>query len=428
MFRRFAHNLNKTLTSAALALLASGVEADGFGIYDSKTLALGGASVAIADPGVAVFYNPARLAQHNYDEDSGRHGRFYFPLTTVQVATSVEDIQDIDDDDLTNRLTNSIEQFNAAPNGTNAAAIVNNSSELLFALDDLRQDSLFVDAFTGLSISEPGDGQGGAFYWGARVVGDGDLAGIDEADLNLLGDYVEGLDFIASGGQRGAPHPELFNDDGTLIDPRDQLVSQTRAAGALINELGLSAAKRFNFWGQPVAFGITPKLQLIKTYDATYDVGDDDLETGRDDTFEQTHNFDLGVATEIGRWNVGLSVKDLISRAVSTPLGREVAIDTKTRLGVGYLGNRFKIGLDYDLTPIAPVASGLEVQELAIGGEWRVIRSIFLRAGYRQDLLGTREDTLSYGLGFYWRRFAMDLSVADGNDLLGFSLQLGFKH
>ena len=416
-----------SIYTASLFCFSNAVIANGFGIYEAKTLALGGASVAIAEPGVAVFYNPALLAQQDYDEDRGRHGRFFFPTASVQIATSAQDLQEIDDDNLTDNLTRAIDQFNATPDSTSADAIVSSSSELLGELGQLREDTLFTDAFTGLVISEPGPGQGGAFYWGARVIGDGNLAGIEQADLNLLADYVKGLDFIASNGQRGAPHPELFDGNGNLVDPRDNLVSQTQAAGALINELGLSVAKRFDLWGQQVAFGLTPKLQLIKTFDATYDVSNDEFETGRDDKFKQTYNFDFGLATNIGRWNFGLTAKDLFRQNISTPLNQELIIDTKTRLGIGYLGNRIKVGLDYDIAPIAPAATGLEVQEVSLGVQWRVFKPFYLRAGYRQDLLGSRGDTLSYGFELRVRRFIFDFAIADGEDLLGAALQLGVK-
>ena len=78
--------------ATAAALLVSPVRAEGFGIFEPEAMALGGAAVAIASPGAAAFYNPALLAQHDYDEDYGRHGRLYFPSLTLRGSQTTEDL------------------------------------------------------------------------------------------------------------------------------------------------------------------------------------------------------------------------------------------------------------------------------------------------------------------------------------------------
>ncbi|WP_317932609.1 conjugal transfer protein TraF [Halioxenophilus sp. WMMB6] len=418
----------RTLVLALVAACASAtLRAEGYGIYDAKVMALGGSGTAIADSGAAVFYNPALLAQYDYDEDRGHHGSFYFPTLALQLAEVAEDIQDIDDDQLADNLSDSVAAFNAAPGAANAGGVVDASSALLSSLNQIKGSSLFVDGFLGVAIAEPGERQGGAFYWGARVIGDGDLSSIEQADLDLLADYVEGLDFIATGGQSGTAHPELFNADGTLVDPRDNLISSAQAVGAVANELGVAVAKEVSLWGQPVAFGFTPKIMVLKTYDSYLDVSGNSVETGESSAWQRKLSADLGVATRVGHWNFAFTWKDVARHVLATPLERELTIDSKPRLGIGYFGDRFKLGFDYDLVPITSAAGHREIQEWALGAEWQVLAPLALRVGYRQDLEDTRGDVISYGVGLELGRFLMDAAFAESDDLLAAALQFGYR-
>lgn len=421
-----------TRTRIALGCLAVAfalpVSANGYGVFEAQTQGLGGAGVALASSDNAVFYNPALLAQYQYDEDSGRNGRFYFPAAAIQIAEVGRDIFDLEDEDQVDNLSNAIDAFNLTPGTDTAASVVDTASVLNDSLSDIQDRALFLDSFAGMAISEPGDGQGGAFYWGVRAIGGGDLTNIEQTDLDLLEDYIEALDFVASGGTSGEAHPELFNGDGTLVDPRTQLTSTATAGGAVVHEIGIGAAKEFTLWGVPIALGITPKLLSVKTYDAFLDVANQEITTGSDDKWRRKINGDIGVALRFDQWRIGLAVKDIVQQTFTTPLQNEVTIDTKSRLGVAYQHPLFKIGLDVDLTAIDAVAQGPELQEAALGGEWRIIPAIALRAGYRQDITGNRDDIISYGVGFDLWRVVMDFSVAESDDEFGAALQIGFKH
>jgi len=427
MARSFCKSVLNTTVCFCCVVSSAYSLADGFGIFEPEALALGGASVAIASPGNAVFYNPAILAQQDVDEDSGRHGRFYIPALTFQASQSAQDLVEIDDDALSDRLTSSVDQFNTTRTAADAAQVVSASRELQSHLLDVKDEALYGDSFVGLVIAEPGPKQGGAFYVGGRVFGDGDLSSIEQQDLDLLEDYIEGLDFVASSGQSGAAHPEIFDGNGDLIDPRNDLLSSANAAGAVATEIGVGMAKQFEFSGQAIAFGVTPKLLLVKTYDAILNVAENRVDTGGDIEWQRRVNADIGVASKIGNFNIGLAVKDLFSENFTTPLGQQLSIDPKPRLGVGYLGQRFKVGVDYDITPIKPFANGAETQDLAVGVEWQVERHIAMRFGYREDLQGTRGVALSAGIGVNWGRFLMDFSYVEGDDVIAAALQFGLK-
>lgn len=425
----FSRKLSITVTTAVFAYAAaSSTLAQGFGVLDPQTLGMGGTSVAIANPASAVFYNPARLAQGDQDEDIGRQGRFFFPTATVQVAGAAEDLQEIDDEDLVDEITNVINSFNAAPGTDTAQAVADASQNLLVELDDIRDQDLFLDSFAGLTISEPGDGQGGAFYWGVRSFGVGDLSSISDSDIDLLNDYVDALTFIATSGAQGEANPALFDDNGDLIDPRDSLESTAEAQALAAMEVGVSFAREFDFWGQPVAIGLTPKLLLARAYDASYDAATNDVVTSDDPDEQRKLNADFGLASQFGRFNVGLAVKDVVEQTFDTESGGEVVLEPKGRLGLGYLGERWQIGLDYDLNATTLGNSDLEIQDLTLGLQLQPWRWLAIRAGYRQDQVGNREDLVTGGLGFKFGRFVMDVAVAQSDDLLSAGLQLGFSH
>lgn len=412
--------------ATASSLLIHTAQAEGYGIFEPEAMALGGAAVAIASPSNAAFYNPALLAQYSYDEDKGRHGRLYFPSLGLSASQSTEDLYKIDDDQLVDEMSEAVDNFNANQDAESAGLVVDASRELLSALRDIQGDTLFADTFAGLTIAEPGDGQGGAFYIAGRGFGDGDLTGIADEDLELLQDYIDGLDFIASNGQSGVAHPELFDGNG-LVDPGDQLLSTATAAAAAGVELGVAMAQSFSIDGQTIAVGITPKLMLLKTFDAELNLADSQVDTTRDDQWQRRLNADIGMAAKIGRFNLGLAVKDLFRHNLETPQGQSIIIEPKPRLGIGYLGDRFKVGVDYDIAPIKPVASGLESQDLALGVEWYAHRMLALRFGYKEDLQGHHGTALSAGIGFSWGRFLMDLSYVESDEELATSLQFGVK-
>ncbi|GAA4960853.1 conjugal transfer protein TraF [Halioxenophilus aromaticivorans] len=405
---------------------ANMAQAEGYGVFEPEAMAMGGAAVAIASPGNAVFYNPARLAQYRYDEDRGRHGRLYFPSFSAQSSQSVEDLYNIDEDQIVDELTAAVDQYNAQQDAASAGQVVDASREVLQTLTNIQGETLYGNTYAGLVVAEPGDGQGGAFFIAGRGFGDGDLTGIADADLALMQDYIDGLDFIASAGQRGEEHPELFGPDG-LIDPRNQIVSTASAAAAAGIELGVAMAQSFNIRDQNIAFGITPKLMLLKTFDAELNISQNSIDTTQSEKWTRRLNADIGVAANIGNFNMGLAVKDVFRHNIETTQGQAIIIEPKPRLGLGYIGQRFKVGVDYDMAAIKPVATGMESQDVSVGVEWRALRQIALRFGYKEDLQGNHGTALSAGVGVSLGRFLMDLSYVESDDELAAALQFGLK-
>jgi hypothetical protein len=95
-------------------------------------------------------------------------------------------------------------------------------------------------------------------------------------------------------------------------------------------------------------------------------------------------------------------------------------------MGVGYVTEKFSIGLDYDLDEAKPMATEAPIQELSIGAEYLVFETLALRAGYRSDQTGLRDDLISGGVGYRWKRFVADVAYVSGSDYRGGGLQLGW--
>ncbi len=425
ILRRTVQPIRAIAAISAATVFTQYAQGSSFGIFEPKALAMGGASVAVSSIDNAQFYNPALLAFHDTDEDVKNTGRFYLPTSSIQIPEAAFDIQDIDDDELVDQLSGSVDQFNAAPGVDNASAVVVSADDLLSALNNLSDSNLSLDGFAGVALVEPGVRQGGGFYLGARGLGGGEID-ITPQDLELLNDYSEGLEFIASAGARGEAHPELFNADGSLIDPRTRLTSGASAVGAAALEVGVSFAYEFDFWGQPVAFGLTPKFSNIFTYEAILDIQNNEVITESSDQSERVLNLDVGVASSYGPWAAGIAVKDVFERSIDTELGNEVFIGTKPRLGLAYRGERFQVGLDYDLIPIKPVGTESETQEIALGFNWQLWRTFSLRAGFRQDQASDADSQISLGFGFRWRRFLMDAAISESSDSSAAALQFGW--
>lgn len=435
-----------SLTSSLLMFFTSmPCIAISYGIYDSRAMAMGGSATAVGNYAQAAFYNPALLGFHDRDEERGRDGRVYLPNLVVQASEGAESAVDAVDDDLDTQLSTAVNNYNNQPDATNAGAVANAARDLGDVLDDISNRDLSMDAFVGFNISEPSDREGGSFYFGARVIGGG-LANITEADSALLDDYIEAMDMIAAGADPAtvaAQYPQLVDGNGQLADPTDTLTSNADVSALAIGEWGMAMAKQWTFWGQAFSFGITPKLMRVDAYrdtaDFTEGAGDEETSDFSDSrTTEITFNADFGMAVEIAEhYRISLAIKDIAEKSFETepeidpvtgeelpPL--EVTLSPRSRIGFAYVGDNFSVGLDYDLDEAKPMANELTIQELCLGAEYVFFNNYALRAGYRTDQTGLREDFTSVGLGYQWKRFVADISYATGGDMQGAGLQLGW--
>jgi F plasmid transfer operon, TraF, protein len=418
---------NPLIVISTFVLAAGSVHGQSFGQYDSRAVAMGGATVANANTAQAPFYNPALLSFHDEYEETTTSGRVLFPVMTTQISESVFDVEQYASDDKDEELSNAIDAYNAAATVDTALNVVTSASDVQSILDTMDDSALNADLYVGFSISEPSKHEGGAFFLGFRALAGGRVNTSDD-DRALLNDYIEGLTFISTNGQQGVAHPELFDGNGNLLDNSDNLNSSYRASAVTIVESGVTLAKELSFFSYPVSVGISPKLWIVETY-----ANNGSLTEGleKSDSDEQKTNFsgnmDLGFATRIGsHWQFGLVVKDIFTQTYETDLGGSIKIEPKARLGGAYVRSRYQIALDVDLNKTDPFDTQQTSQDVALGVEWELISRVFLRGGYRHDIQSIRAPELSLGAGYQWRRIQFDVAYAQGDDSRAASLQFGY--
>lgn len=436
----------------ACALLSAGLiqqaQAIDYGVYDARALAMGGTALAIGDTAQGQYYNPALLAFHTGDEDKTRDGRTYFPTMVVQASNTVDSAINAVNDNLDSKLSTAVNNYNDLQNATSAGPVAASATDLRKVLNEIANKDVTINGFVGLSVSEPSDHEGGAFYIGARFIGAG-TSKVTKTDLALLDEYIAAMNDIAGGATPqsvAAKHPNLVNTNGTLKDPTQTLSSSADVSALAIGEWGLAFAKEITFWGQAISFGVTPKLMRVDAYrdDANFNTSS---VTSINDTINQfsdtksthiTFNSDAGIAAIIAdHYRVGVAIKDIAAKDFTTHqtadpitgLARPdliVKLRPRSRMGLGYVNENFSIGMDYDLTESTPIANEAPNQDLSFGAEYRLFNALALRVGYRQDQTGVRQNATSAGVGYRYRRFVMDIAYSQSADMKAGGLQMGW--
>jgi hypothetical protein len=413
--------------AAALLFAPPDAEAMPYGIFDARTLAMGGASVASATSAHAMYYNPALFAMYDERKERSGNSRFHFPVAVAQVSDAAEEVARAADDDLDTRITQAVDAFNADPTEANALAVLDATADLDDVLGRIADEDLFVDSYVGLAIGVPDKREGGGFYLGSRLVGGG-LADVTDADRQTLDTYIEGLTFIATGGAAGAPRPEIFDADGNLIDPTDDLTSTAAARAALISEGGVAISKEFQIFGWPIALGMTPKIMHVAAAEYRERVSEGGISIGENREEYRDLNLDVGVAGEFGgNFRAGLGIKYLYPRDYATGLGGEIRIRPQVRAGLAYQTGRVQAAVDLDLLRNDPVGTESASQEIGVGVEWAAYDTMLLRGGYRQDLVGSSQGIASVGLGLSVYGALLDLAYGQSDEGRVASLQFGFR-
>ncbi len=447
MIKFLPNRFSRTALVAGLIAAQPALGID-YGVFDARALAMGGTTLAVGNTSQAQYYNPALLAFHSGDEDKTRDGRTYFPTLVVQATDTVDAAVDAVDEELDTKLSNTITAYNSQQTSANAAGVASSSADLRDVLDKIANKDVAINSFFGLSVSEPSEREGGAFYLGARVIGAG-TSSVTETDLNLLDDYIAAAEALAAGATPqavAAQYPHLANANGTLRDLTPTLSSSADVSALAISEWGMAAAKEISVWGQAVSFGITPKLMRVDAYrdQANFNNVRSNTVDAQLDEFENTKsthitfNADFGIAAIIAKhYRVGIAIKDTFAKDFTTHQADDpvtglarpdlvVKLHPRSRMGVGYVNERLSIGLDYDLQESTPMANEAPSQDLSLGAEYRVFDGLALRLGYRQDQTGLRENASSAGLGYRWHRFVMDIAYSESADMKAGGLQLGW--
>lgn len=396
-----------------------------YGIYDARTMAMGGASVASSNNDNAQFYNAALLAFNEEIEEKTQDGRILFPLLVPEFSESVIDIEQISQDAVSQSISVSVANYNALPGSETAQAVVDASATLDAYLAGLDGEDLRADLYIGMGLSEPGRFQGAGFFLGARLVAGGSTT-ITDADRTTLAAYQDGLQFVASGGLEGEAHPELFDANGVLTNPNNSFDSSASAIGVAITEVGVAMSKQFQVFGSEFAAGISFKVLDVEAFEDTERIVDDRISVQQNDEPETHINIDIGVAKAFSEhWRVGVAVKDAIPHNYKTSLGTIVRLRPRPRIGVSYQSGALQLAADVDAVESESLEREEATQEFALGAEWTWPEKIRLRGGYRHDIRGSRSGIVSAGFGTQWKRLVVDAAYAQGGDSRAAAIQFG---
>nr|WHW29642.1 hypothetical protein [uncultured bacterium] len=413
------------VVSFAFTLASLAHAGPSYGIYDARTMAMGGASVASANNDNAQFYNAALLAFNEEIEEKTEDGRILLPLFVPEFSESVIDIEEISRDAVPESIASSVANYNRDPGADTARPVVDASQRLDSYLKRLDGKDLRADLYIGMGLSEPGKFQGAGFFAGARLLAGGNSS-ISDADRAVLAAYQQGLSFVASDGQEGEAHPELFDANGALLNPNSTFESSASAIGVAITEVGVAMSKQFQAFGGEIAAGISFKVLDVEAFEDTERIVDNRISVQQNDEPETHINLDIGIATRLGeRWRLGVAVKDVIPHNYKTSLGTTVRLRPRPRIGISYQLSKLQFAMDVDAIESKPLGLEQATQEIAAGAEWILRDTIKLRAGYRYDLLGNRDGILATGIGTRWRRLVFDAAYAQGNDSRAAALQMG---
>ena len=225
----------------------------------------------------------------------------------------------------------------------------------------------------------------------------------------------------------------LLFKNGQLSDEAENpdLNSQVQIKAIAVAEVALSISREFEFFGEKVAIGLTPKLQQIETFHFVTEIdNDEDIDA---DAVEESRvsynktNIDIGLSYRFGgedKWILGLVGKNLIgeefdvaeadvkgSKNNVTLSGGTIALNPQYRAGLAYGGDWVTVAADLDLVDNDPIAFEKATQYAAIGAELDAFDTVQFRAGYRTNLKGSNDEMVSLGAGLSPFGVHLDLAV-----------------
>lgn len=417
--------MKKTLLATALvsALAASfPAQAAPFGIYDPRSLGMGGVGVTTATARNANFFNPAALAATKDDEDFA----LGLPIVAARVSDQDKLIDDIDElETKGDTLTTALNAFNANATQANAGPLGTALSDFNGVLSKVNNKVLDANVFAGALVAIPSKKIG----VGLHVSGRADFgAKLNYQDAALFGTLSNQLTNCTGGDNAECANAQSTINSNGGSDGELDLASQLQLRGMTVTEVGLAFARRFNELGG-VDIGLTPKIQKIKTLDTLINAQSAEIDLDKDVKEESAFNFDVGVTKTYGdSMKAGLVIKNMIGNEFTTKLGNKIEMKPQARLGLSHHTNWTTVGLDVDLTKNKPIAPGFdkETQFVGIGAELDVWL-LQLRLGYRHDLAGNYDGMPSVGLGLNLFGLHVDAAVAGNDKEAAASVQLGLN-
>lgn len=415
----------KLLTAAVLMTSSSLAVAIPFASFDTRSMAMGGAGVAVGSAGAAPLFNPALLSVTNAEDD--------FSLILPTIGVRIADPQELRNAiNKTQTALDKLQITSQSITAGTAASVAADINAVSTALSNMNNKPITIEAGVAAVVAVPSKKFGSAFYATGTVTAGGLFEYKDAAALATLSSNAT----LCSGGNATACAAVVAFDTKNLA-------SGIHFKGISMREMGFAMSREFQVYGSNMSFGITPKVVKATLFDADVKVNDSNQNNLDGNDYIAEHNianFDLGVAKEYGNnWRTGFVIKNIIPQALdfkrapvlgvgATPVatGEKLSLNPQARIGVSHSNSWSTVALDVDLTKNSPTGFGDSTQYIAIGGELDAWNWVQLRAGYRIDMVNSARNVTSVGLGFSpFGVVHADLAVAGNATETGASFQLG---
>lgn len=450
------------VAGSASMLVSATALAVPFNSFDPKSMAMGGAGVAMANPGSTPFFNPALMSIANKEDDFALE----LPVAGARVYDPDDFIDAVDkfNDQVVSDLDTAIANYNFAPG---------DSVPTISAINALNNEVLKLSdrpvAFEGgaaIVLAVPSKSFGVAFSASASANFSGILDYADADTVTNLTDDLTALDncYVVAdpnvnpaGFTQCVTAPNKFNFVD-LTDPLNPQVdftaestgttasdikSKVKVLGVILAEAGITLSREMSLIGNDVSIGITPKMVAVTVID--YEVNADNADIGdiNGDDYSADYkdfNMDLGIAMDHKNgWRSAFVIKNMIAQdyaatntdpntSIETATGRMVSLKPQTRVGVSHSTDWSTLALDVDLTENESIGIIKDKsQYVALGLELNALDWAQVRLGYRVDTVNSERNVASAGIGVSPFGVHFDLAVAGNANELGASFQLGFR-
>jgi len=354
--------------------------------FDARSYAMGGVGVTTANYVSASLHNPAMAAKHDIRDDFG-------------LLAPVLGIQFDDPDELFGDASN---LYDVIAN----ASLPGDAPAVQAALDQLAGDKAYTEAGFGFVASVP------TRYYSTNMFFKG------YADAFLFADV----------------------NDNDLGD--NDIDSKMSVYAISVVELGMTFARKFDTRYGGMHFGISPKYNIISTYNYSQTIDDFDPDKYKDGTSSDKKGFNLDLGMEVGLLyglSAGAVLKNLIPQEVDLKAmngsSASYNLHPVVTTGLSWTSKVATVAMDVDINKtqryedvvsLSGVSDDFDdIQMLKIGAEFGLQSAMQLRAGYNKDLQGNKGEVFTAGIGLSpFNIFHLDVGASyGGSNKFGFVAQ-----